>query len=160
MFLLGAAKNLGARPLSDSVDSVLDVIRTITGHECLVPDSLSIPPRNPPASCHGALVAAGRAVRGCFDQLDCDARRTVASLSCHLMACKGADDGIGGSLHIPGLGVIFTQAALQARRHILRAATSNHHTAERRLSGPALNMMNPLPAIRRLSLPDTRTTIT
>jgi hypothetical protein len=133
MFLLGAAKNLGAKPLSNSVDTMLDVIRTITGCKCLVSESISIMPSNPRTSCLGALVAAGRAVRGCFDQLDLDARRAVASLSRHLTACKGVDDGVGGSLHLPDLDMIFTQAALQAgpgatRRDTLHAAAINLHS--------------------------------
>jgi hypothetical protein len=165
MFLLGAAKNLGAKPLSDSVDSVLDVIRTIIGRECLVPDSTGIAPSNPRASCHGALVAAGRAVRGCFDQLDLDARRAVASLSRELMASKGADGGVGDSSHMPELDMIFMQAALQAgpritRRHKLHATETSRHSAHRRPSEPALTMVSRLPAIRRLSLPGTMSMIT
>ncbi len=159
MFLLGAAKNLGAKPLTDSVDSLLDVIRAITGRECLVPESDSISLSKTHTCSHGALVAAGRAVRGCFDQLDLDARRAVASLSRHLASGKG-EFRTCGSLHMPDLDMIFTQAALQAapgatRRHSLRAATLSRRPIHRRPSEPTLMMASPAPTRRRFSLPGT-----
>jgi hypothetical protein len=149
MYLLGAAKNFGAKALASSVETLLDVIRTVTGRECLVPDhSLSLPPSTDAshrASWHCALVTAARVVRGCFDQLDLDARRAAASLSRHLMARKGAHDACS---HTPDLDMVFTHATLQAGsdtmlRHVRHTpAASGAHNAHRRnsLPTPVLNL--------------------
>jgi hypothetical protein len=149
MFLLGAAKNFGAKALAGAVEIMLNMIRTITGRECLVPDqSLSFPPSADAAqraSWHCALVTAARAVRGCYDQLDLDARRATAILSRHLLARKRARDACS---HTPDLDMVFTQAALQAGpdpalRHVCRTpAASDAHPARRRhsLPAPAMNL--------------------
>ena len=129
MFLLGASKNIGAKPLADAVTVVIEVIRVIMKREDLVtdPHSLRFPPcagASERAGCHNALIAASHAVRGCFDQLDLDARSAVTSLSRYMMVRKGTS---GACSHMPELDMIFTQAALQAgpdptlrrRRHAL-----------------------------------------
>ncbi len=97
MFLLGASKNIGAKPLADAVAVVIEVIRIIMKREHLVadPHTLRFSPctglgASERAGCHEALVAAARAVRGCFDQLDLDARRASTSLSRYSMASKGS----------------------------------------------------------------------
>jgi hypothetical protein len=161
MFLLGAAKNFGAKALAGAVETMLDMIRTITGRECLVPDhSLSFSPSADAAqraSWHCALVTAARAVRGCFDQLDLDARRATVILSRHLLARKRARDACS---HTPDLDMVFTQAALQtgpdpALRHVCRTpAASDAHPARRRhsLPAPALNLAPRYPE-RRVCVP-------
>jgi hypothetical protein len=115
MFLLGAAKNFGAKALAGAVETLLDMIRTITGRECLVHDDPFSFPTSTDASqratWHCALATAARTVRGCFDQLDRDARHATASLSYHLMARRGARDACS---HTPDLDMVFTHATLQA----------------------------------------------
>jgi hypothetical protein len=163
MFILGASKNIGAKPLAGAVDTALDVIRAIVKRECLsdVPQTLCFPPctdASERASWHCALVTAGRAVRGCFDQLDNDARRAISSLSRYLMARKGAG---GSSSDMPDIHIVFAQAALLASRdptlHRSRnAPATSTHPAHRRPSEPALMMISAASALRRLSLPALR----
>jgi hypothetical protein len=142
MFLLGAAKNFGAKALASAVETLLDMIRTVTGRECLVPDhSLSFAPSVDAAqraSWQCALVTAARAVRGCFDQLDLDARRAVASLSRHQILRKTSN----ACSHTPDLDMVFTQAALQAgpdptlQHAFCTPAESNAQPVRRRHSLP------------------------
>jgi hypothetical protein len=132
MFILGASKNIGARPLADAVETVLDVIRTIVNCECLSdePNTLCFPPCTDAAeraNWQCALVTAGRAVRGCFDQLDIDARQTTASISRHLTMATPV--------------------------HTRKTPPTKIHPAHRRPSEPALTMTSPPTALRRLSLP-------
>lgn len=92
-FLFGAAKNLGAAALVDAIENMLDLIRMISQHDCLVSDTHNLRARNGSrgAECaahHGAMVAASRAVRACFDQLDLDARRATAELTRHRMCTR------------------------------------------------------------------------
>ena len=125
-FLFGAAKNLGASALAEAVESLLDVIRSILQRECLVTDLESL--RAPPsynaaeyAASHSAMVAACRAVRACFDQLDLDARRATAELARH--KTKGQERPVSrrcessygsASRYLPDMDLVFTQAELQA----------------------------------------------
>jgi hypothetical protein len=113
MFLLGASKNIGANPLADAVDVVIEVIRIIMKREHIVahPHSLRFPPctgASKRAGCHDALIAAVHAVRGCFDQLELDARSAVTSLSSYIMVRKGTS---GACSHTPDLDIAFAQAA-------------------------------------------------
>ena len=101
---------------------MLNAIRTISQRECLVTDLHSL--RAPPcanasdfAARHGALIAASRAVRASFAQLDLDARRAAADLACH-RGGKEQDTSChheaGACHYIPDIDLVFTQAKLQA----------------------------------------------
>ncbi len=116
MFLLGASRNIRAKPLADVVDVMIEVIRIIVKRENLVADSHSLrflpcTGASEHAGCHDALIATARAVRGCFDQLDLDARGVVTSISLYSMVRKGTS---GANSHMPDLDMIFTLATLQA----------------------------------------------
>ncbi len=104
MFLLGASKNIGAKPLADAAEAVIEVIRAIMKREHLIadPHSLRFPPcvgASERAGCREALVAAARAVYDCFDKLNLDARRAVASLSNYVMR-KSASGACSSTLDL------------------------------------------------------------
>jgi hypothetical protein len=159
MFIVGASKNIGAKPLEVALDTVLDVIRAIVKRECLSddPHTLRFPPCNDAserASWQCALVTAARTVRGCFDQLDLDARRAIANLKRHL---KGAG---GARPDAQGIDATVAQAALHAGREApfhsarYKPAISKLHPAHRRPSEPALMTamaFGPCTAFRRTS---------
>jgi HPt (histidine-containing phosphotransfer) domain-containing protein len=164
MFIVGASKNIGAKPLTGAVDTVLDVVRAIVKRECLSdnPHTLRFPPctdASERASWQCALVTAARAVRGCFDQLDLDARRAIVRILHYLMAYK--DTG-RASPDVQGTDAAVAQAALHAgreatfRRARHEPAIGKMHPAHRRPSEPALMTISPCVAFRRLSLPALR----
>ena len=163
MFILGASKNIGAKPLAGAVDTVLDVIRAIVKRECLSdnPHTLRFPPctdASERASWQCALVTAARAVRGCFDQLDLDARRAIACHSRYLVACKGRTHPDVQSIDavLPVLQVALQAGRDATFRRARHAPAINTHPAHRRPSEPALMTISPCPALRRLSLPALR----
>jgi hypothetical protein len=164
MFILGASKNIGAKPLAGAVDTVLDFIRVIAKRECLSdnPHTLCFAPcadASERASWQCALVTAGRAVRRCFDQLDVDVRHAIASLSHYLMVRKEAG---GARSAFPELDMAYSQAARQAgldptlRRARSAPAANMHPAHHRRPSEPALVMISGFTSLRRLSLPALR----
>ena len=162
MFILGASKNMRAKPLAGAVDTLLDLIRVIVKRECLSdnPHTFCFPPctdASERASWQCALVTAGRAVRRCFDQLERDARRAILCLSRHLSARKGAD---GARSEMPDMA-ISQAAARQAGldpplRRAKVAPAASMHPAHRRPSEPALTPASAPLALRRPSLPAAR----
>uniref|UniRef100_A0A7S0M4R5 Uncharacterized protein n=1 Tax=Cryptomonas curvata TaxID=233186 RepID=A0A7S0M4R5_9CRYP len=118
MFLLGTAKNLGAQSLIEAVEALLCLIRAIGKLDSLIDVALSFDAH---CCCNhvDALVASICTIRGCFDQVDHDARRAVADLArCNVKAAAGYVEKNGGfdsSSSLPELDMIFTQALFQSR---------------------------------------------
>ncbi len=118
MFLLGTAKNLGAQKLVEAVEALLDLI---VQRDCLIVDSASFSLLS--CSNHAdALINSTWTIRGCFDQVDRDARSAVADLArCELEAAAGyygngrKFDDSSSALDIPELDMIFTHALFQSR---------------------------------------------
>jgi hypothetical protein len=119
MFLLGAAKNLGAHSLIAAVEALLCLVREIVELDSLVDDVFFFGAYS--CSNHvDALIASIRTIHGCFDQVDRDARHAVVDLaSCNVEAAVSyfRNGGFDSSLqYIPELDMIFTQALLQSRQ--------------------------------------------
>ncbi len=117
MFLLGAAKNLGAQSLVEAVEALLCLVRDIGKLDSFVDVALIFDAHS--CSNHvDALAASICTIRGCFDQVDRDARRAVADLArCNVKPEAGyvGKAGFDNNSSLPELDMVFTQALFQSR---------------------------------------------
>ena len=113
LFIFDASKNLGAQQLAGAVENLLDLIRTSSQHNCLIPSAGATcrRPCEQTVCCderRQALIAAIRHISERFEQLESDVRNATDILS----RCVRRQHCLG-SMHVPEMDLVFMQAELQ-----------------------------------------------